>query len=516
MDPPAFVANEDGSIVSDQSPPAQIQKNCSISKPDQLSDNKDTESGNSPVVKKQIKSVLKSSKYSTAPPIINAPNTIEDDDNISDDNNDNDTESNNDTEHSISLSSAYTSSIGGSSIYTGGGSYSSSMYDGPYSLASTQQAGNTTEQRKSSTDTIATYTIAGGEKVGSDDKNEDIIPASAVAVAITNGNDDGNQQPSEPAKITSTEDDIAAKKEKQKKQFFAVSISLLLLLILIFGLVFGLKKDNADDTTIDESNNLRGEVESVPTVQPVTSPPWLDHWILETALEPVDPNAPVPLNPNFPIEDTTKEDIYDVQDDVPTINSSTMSTPSSPTTTTTTTILTNGNCADVINATALRSDDGTWTFDVTISSPYESGWGQYADEFQIISISDDIILGTRSLAHPHPNEQPFTRSLGGIIIPNDLSMVSITARDSINGYCGEVFDLELPSSMIQQETTLQPTSEPSQQQVQPTSQPSQQQVQCGPRVKVCPDGTTVVGRDPNNNCRFFLCPNALETQAPVT
>ena len=245
-----------------------------------------------------------------------------------------------------------------------------------------------------------------------------------------------------------------------------------------------------------------GEVESVPTVQPVTSPPWLDHWILETALEPVDPNAPVPLNPNSPIEDTTKEDIDDVQDDVPTSNSSTMSTPSSPTTTT---ILTNGNCADVINASALRSDDGTWTFDVTISSPYESGWGQYADEFQIISISDDIILGTRSLAHPHPSEQPFTRSLGGIIIPNDLSMVSITARDSINGYCGEVLDLELPSSMIQQEATLQPTS-----------QPSQQQVQCGPRVKICPDETTVVGRDPNNNCIFFPCPNALETQAPVT
>jgi len=486
MDPPAFVANEDGSIVSDQSPPAQIQKN---SKPDQLSDNKDTESlPPSPIVKKQIKSVLKSSKYSTVPPIINAPNTIQDNDNmsdnsndndiqdndnISDNNNDNDTESNNDTD---------------------------------------------TEQRKSNSDNNATDTIAGGEntKVGSDDKNEDIIPASAVAVAITNDNDDGNQQPSESAKITSTEDDIAAKKEKQKKQFFAVSISLLLLLILIMGLVFGLKEDSgADDTTIDESNNLRGEVESVPTAQPVTSPPWLDHWILETALEPVDPNAPVPLNPNSPIEDTTKEDIYyDVQDDVPTSNSSTMSTPSSPPTTT---ILTNGNCADVVNAIARRSDDGTWTFDVTISSPYESGWGQYSDEFQIISISDDIILGTRSLAHPHPNEQPFTRSLGGIIIPNDLSMVSITARDSINGYCGEVLDLELPSSMIQQqETTLQPTSQPSKQQVQPTSQPSKQQVQCGPRVKVCPDETTVVGRDPNNSCNFFPCPNALETQAPVT
>ena len=404
-----------------------------------------------------MKSVLKSSKYSTVPPIINAPNTIQDNDNISDNNNDNDTEGNNDTD---------------------------------------------TEQRKSSSDNNATYTIAGGEKVGSDDKNEEIIPASAVAVVITNDNDDGNQQRSESAKITSTEDDTAAKKDKQKKQFFAVSISLLLLLVLIFSLVFGLKKDNADDTTIDESNNLRGEVESVPTVQPVTSPPWLDHWILETALEPVDPNAPVPLNPNSPIEDTTKEDIDDVQDDVPTSNSSTMSTPSSPTTTT---ILTNGNCADVINASALRSDDGTWTFDVTISSPYESGWGQYADEFQIISISDDIILGTRSLAHPHPSEQPFTRSLGGIIIPNDLSMVSITARDSINGYCGEVLDLELPSSMIQQEATLQPTS-----------QPSQQQVQCGPRVKICPDETTVVGRDPNNNCIFFPCPNALETQAPVT
>ena len=445
MDPPAFVANEDGSIVSDQSPPAQIDS--SGSKPDHpVSDNKDTESlPPSPIIKKQIKSVLKSSKYSTAPPIINAPNTIQDNDNISDNDN-------NDAEK------------------IGGGSYLTTHQ---------QQAGNTNEQRKSSSDTIATDTVGGGEdtKVGSDDKNEEIIPASAVAVVVSDN--DGNQQPSESAKIT-TEDDIAAKKEKQKKQFFAVSISLLLLLILIFGLVFGLKKDGADDNdiTIDESNNLRGEVESVPTVQPVTSPPWLDHWILETALEPVDPNVPIPLDPN----DTTKEDTDDHL-----------------------AILTDGNCADVVNATARRSDDGTWTFNVTISSPYEKGSDhQYADEFQIISISDDIILGTRSLAHPHPSDQPFTRSLGGIIIPSDLSMVRITARDSINGYCGEVFDLELPSSMIQQEATLQPTSEPSQQQVQPTSQPSQQS-NCGPRMKTCPDGS-FVSRNPDNNCSFFPCP----------
>lgn len=417
MDPPAFVANEDGSIVSDQSPPAQID---SSGKPDQLSDNKDTESlPPSPIIKKQIKSVLKSSKYSTVPPIISAPITTDDaiNDNISDNDN-------NDAEK------------------IGGGSYLPTHQ---------QQAGNTNEQRKSSSNTIATDTVGGGEdtKGGSDDKNEEIIPASAVAVVVSDN--DGNQQPSESAKITPTEEEIAVKKEKQKKQFFAVSISLLLLLVLIFGLVFGLKKDGADDNdiTIDESNNLRGEVESVPTVQPVTSPPWLDHWILETALEPVDPNVPIPLDPNAPIEDTTKEDLPSVQDDVPTNSSTT--TPSSPTTT----ILADGNCADVVNATARRSDDDTWTFDVTISSPYETV-DQYADEFQIISISDDIILGTRSLAHPHPSEQPFTRSLGGIIIPSDLSMVSITARDSINGYCGEVFDLELPSSMIQQEPHYNP------------------------------------------------------------
>ena len=53
-------------------------------------------------------------------------------------------------------------------------------------------------------------------------------------------------------------------------------------------------------------------------------------------------------------------------------------------------------------------------------------------------------LGERVLAHPHENEQPFTRSLSGVVIPDGVDTVTIAARDSVLGFCGEVFVLEVP------------------------------------------------------------------------
>ncbi len=50
-----------------------------------------------------------------------------------------------------------------------------------------------------------------------------------------------------------------------------------------------------------------------------------------------------------------------------------------------------------------------------------------------------VVVGERVLTHPHETEQPFTRSLSGVVLPAGTTEVEIAARDSVAGFCGEVF-----------------------------------------------------------------------------
>ncbi len=99
-------------------------------------------------------------------------------------------------------------------------------------------------------------------------------------------------------------------------------------------------------------------------------------------------------------------------------------------------------CADVVGVEVVEEDDGEFAFDVTVSSPDE-GWDKYADEWVVRDL-DGNILGTRTLTHPHVDEQPFTRSLTGVSIPDRIARVEVAARDSVKGYCGVVFEVDLP------------------------------------------------------------------------
>jgi hypothetical protein len=53
---------------------------------------------------------------------------------------------------------------------------------------------------------------------------------------------------------------------------------------------------------------------------------------------------------------------------------------------------------------------------------------------------------TRLLLHPHENEQPFTRSQSGILIPEEITQVIIRAHDLIDGYGGQEVTIDLSSS----------------------------------------------------------------------
>jgi hypothetical protein len=90
--------------------------------------------------------------------------------------------------------------------------------------------------------------------------------------------------------------------------------------------------------------------------------------------------------------------------------------------------------ADIVEVSASRSVDGAWRFNVTVAHSDE-GWDHYADQWQVLS-PDGTVLGTRELAHPHVDEQPFTRSLSGVIIPDGLDAIVVRARDNVHGFEG--------------------------------------------------------------------------------
>ncbi len=97
--------------------------------------------------------------------------------------------------------------------------------------------------------------------------------------------------------------------------------------------------------------------------------------------------------------------------------------------------------ADVVGAEAARESDDTWRFRVTVRHADE-GWDHYADRWQV-ETPEGRVLGTRVLLHPHEAEQPFTRALGGVVIPDDVHEVIIRAHDSVHGDGGKVFRLKL-------------------------------------------------------------------------
>ena len=97
--------------------------------------------------------------------------------------------------------------------------------------------------------------------------------------------------------------------------------------------------------------------------------------------------------------------------------------------------------ADVVAAEAARESDGTWRFRVTVRHDDE-GWDHYADRWQV-ETPDGRVLGTRVLLHPHENEQPFTRALGGVVIPEEVEEVVIRAHDSVHGDGGATVTVRL-------------------------------------------------------------------------
>ncbi len=97
--------------------------------------------------------------------------------------------------------------------------------------------------------------------------------------------------------------------------------------------------------------------------------------------------------------------------------------------------------ADVLDVRTARSADGTWRFDVTVKHG-DTGWDHYANRWDVVA-PDGTVLGSRTLLHPHETEQPFTRSLSGVQVPEGIGTVTIRANDSVHGEGGETVTIDL-------------------------------------------------------------------------
>lgn len=87
--------------------------------------------------------------------------------------------------------------------------------------------------------------------------------------------------------------------------------------------------------------------------------------------------------------------------------------------------------ARILAAEAEATGSG-WRVSVTLEHG-DTGWDDYADGWRV-ELADGTVIGTRPLAHPHVNEQPFTRSLSGVAASGEPDALFIRARTSTTGW----------------------------------------------------------------------------------
>ena len=101
-----------------------------------------------------------------------------------------------------------------------------------------------------------------------------------------------------------------------------------------------------------------------------------------------------------------------------------------------------GGQADVLDVKIQREAGGSYHFEVTVRHADE-GWEHYADRWEILA-PDGSVLATRPLRHPHVDEQPVTRDLSGVRVPESIRRVTVRAHDSRHGFGGRQVAVDLP------------------------------------------------------------------------
>jgi len=97
--------------------------------------------------------------------------------------------------------------------------------------------------------------------------------------------------------------------------------------------------------------------------------------------------------------------------------------------------------AQVTHVLATQRPSGDWCFGTSVRHN-DQGWEHFADGWEVIDLEGKK-LGYRQLAHPHDNEQPFTRSQCDIKIPSTISKVIVRAKCNKHGFGGKPFIVDL-------------------------------------------------------------------------
>ena len=97
--------------------------------------------------------------------------------------------------------------------------------------------------------------------------------------------------------------------------------------------------------------------------------------------------------------------------------------------------------APVIQNVGVAASDTAYRFSVTIAHP-DTGWDHYSDGWAVEAANGDQ-LGMRVLAHPHVNEQPFTRSLA-VTLPAGTREVFVRSRCIVDGWSDNRVRVALP------------------------------------------------------------------------
>lgn len=84
---------------------------------------------------------------------------------------------------------------------------------------------------------------------------------------------------------------------------------------------------------------------------------------------------------------------------------------------------------------AVEGSGNVWRVGVTIMHP-DTGWDHYVDGWEVLD-RNGRRLGYRLLHHPHVNEQPFTRTLDNLVLPEGTREIFVRAHCSVDGWSGK-------------------------------------------------------------------------------
>ncbi|MEC7670104.1 MAG: hypothetical protein VXZ18_14970 [Pseudomonadota bacterium] len=76
-----------------------------------------------------------------------------------------------------------------------------------------------------------------------------------------------------------------------------------------------------------------------------------------------------------------------------------------------------------------------WRVSVTLSHD-DTGWEHFADSWRIED-AEGKVIAVRKLMHPHVDEQPFTRSLSSVVLPDGTREIFVRAHCSKGGWHDE-------------------------------------------------------------------------------